>query len=198
MTKSKDETPAVTTYADHEVIVPPNKLKKAVAKAVPAGDDDPADDPVARAEAALAEIAAEFSSWMETECERLDAARHGIKKSGLRPTTCDELFRAAHDIKGEAATFGFPDAGRVADSLCRLIEHSPDLSRVPLSLVDQHVDAVRAIIREAQMTDAETIAARLVARLRQVTDDFLSYENRHRPDYLEGIVGPPLAPEESI
>jgi len=79
-----------------------------------------------------------------------------------------------------------------------LIEHSPDLARVPLSLVDQHVDAVRAIIREAQMEDAETMAARLVARLRQVTDDFLSYENRHRPDYLDGIVGPPLAPEESL
>ena len=32
------------------------------------------------------------------------------------------LFRAAHDIKGEAATFGYPIAGRIAGSLCRLID----------------------------------------------------------------------------
>ena len=193
MAKTKNEIPAVTTFADHEVIMPPNKLKKAVAKASPA--NAPADDPVARAEAALAEIASEFSSWMDAECERLDQARHKIKKVGLNDTTRDELFRAAHDIKGEAEPFGFPLAGHVADSLCRLIEHSPELARVPVALIEQHVDAVRAIIREAKLRNAEKTASELSERLRQVTDDFRAHENRHRPDYLDGILAPPLAPE---
>jgi hypothetical protein len=196
MAKSKDDTPAVTTYADHEVILPPHKLKKAVTKATSAPAGAPPDDPVARAEAALAGLADEFSSWMDTECTRLDQARRRIKKAGLTAATRDELFRAAHDIKGEAETFGFPYAGHVADSLCRLIEHSPDLARVPISLVDQHVDAVRAIIREVQLKDAEKTATKLVTRLRQVTDDFLTHENRDRPDYLDGILAPPLAPGE--
>jgi len=196
MAKKVDEAPAVSTFADHEVIMPPNKLKKAVSKAAPAkaGVDD---DPVARAEAALAELSTEFSSWMDTECERLDQARHKIKASGIAGAAKDALFHAAHDIKGEAETFGFPLAGHVADSLCRLIEHAPDLTRVPVSLVDQHVDAVRAIIREAASQDSDRTAAKLVARLRQVTDDFLSYENRHRPEYLDGILSPSLAPDES-
>jgi len=196
MAKAKNETPAVTTYADHEVILPPHKLKKAVAKATPGNADVAADDPVARAEAALAEIANEFSSWMDAECERLDQARRKVATVGINVTTRDELFRAAHDIKGEAATFGFPVAGRVADSLCRLIEHSPDLARVPLSLIEQHVDAVRAIIREAGLQDAETTATKLAARLRQVTDGYLAHENRHRPDYLDGILAPPLMPDD--
>jgi HPt (histidine-containing phosphotransfer) domain-containing protein len=190
MAKAKNETPAVTTYADHEVILPPNKLAKAVAKAAPAT----ADDPVARAEAALAELANEFPSWMDSECERLLQARGKLGKSALDGSSRDELFRAAHDIKGEAETFGFPHAGQVADSLCRLLEHAPDSTRVPLALIDQHVDAVRATIREANSKDSEKTAARLVATLRQVTDDFLAHENRHRPDYLDGILGPPLAP----
>ena len=190
MAKGKSDNPAVATYADHEVILPPNKLRKAVTKVAPdeAGADPAADDPVARAEAALAQIAGEFCAWMDAECERLDAARHQVRKVGLAGTSGEELFRAAHDIKGEAATFGFPQAGEVADSLCRLIEHSPDATRVPLRLVDQHVDAVRAIIREAAAPDAEKTAARLAARLRQVTDQFLADENRHRPDYLDGIL----------
>jgi HPt (histidine-containing phosphotransfer) domain-containing protein len=195
MVKSKNDKPAVTTYADHEVILPPNKLKKAVAKSpVTAGTSD--DDPVARAEAALADLATEFSSWMDSECERLDQARHKAKKAGLAGAK-DELFRAAHDIKGEAETFGFPHAGEVADSLCRLIEHSPDMKRIPMPLVDQHVDAVRAIIRESALKDADKTAIRLVTRLRQVTDDFLAHENRDRPDYLDGLLAPPLAPSES-
>ena len=66
----KDQDPLVVTYADHEVITPPNPLRKAVA---PAGPDD--DDPVARAEAALAQLSSEFSSWMLAECERLETAR---------------------------------------------------------------------------------------------------------------------------
>jgi chemotaxis protein histidine kinase CheA len=194
MAKAKNEAPAVTTYADHEVILPPNKLKKAVAK--PTATDAIADDPVARAEAALAEIANEFSSWMDAECERLDQARRNVTSVGINATTRDELFRAAHDIKGEAETFGFPLAGRIADSLCRLIEHSPDLASVPLSLIEQHVDAVRAIIREAGLAEAEATATKLVQKLRQVTDDYLAHENRHRPDYLDGILAPPLMPDD--
>ena len=58
----------------------------------------------------------------------------------------------------------------------------------PFALVEQHVDAVRAIIREAKLKDADKTATELVARLRQVTDDFLAHENRHRPDYLDGIL----------
>jgi|SRR5262245_6673940 len=196
MAKARNEAPAVTTYADHEVILPPNKLKKAVAKPTPA--DAVADDPVARAEAALAEIASEFSSWMDAECERLDQARRNVATVGINATTRDELFRAAHDIKGEAETFGFPLAGRVADSLCRLIEHSPDLARVPLSLIEQHVDAVRAIIREVGLPDADATATKLSQKLRQVTDDYLAHENRHRPEYLDGILAPPLMPDDQL
>ena len=30
----------------------------------------------------------------------------------------------------------------------------------------------------------------------EVTEEFLIYENRERPDYLESILGPPLAPDD--
>ena len=191
----KNDAPTISTFGDHEVILPPNKLKKAVNKAsLPAGA--PIDDPVARAEAALAEISGEFSEWMDTECQRLDQARRKVKRSGLFGAAKEELFRAAHDIKGEAATFGFPRAGEVADSLCRLIEHSPDLDRLPIAMVDQHVDAVRAITHKNTRGDSDANAARLAEKLRHVTDEFLAHANRDRPDYLEQILAPSLAPTE--
>jgi HPt (histidine-containing phosphotransfer) domain-containing protein len=188
------DTAAIATYGDHEVITPENKLRKLVTiKPLMPGEMDP----VARAEKALGELSTEFSSWMESECDRLHHARRAVADAGFTVTNKDLLFRAAHDIKGEAATFGFPLVALAADSLCRLIEHTPDATRIPIKLVDQHVDAVRAIYREYARSDAKELAATLSKRLREVTDEFLIYQNRDRPEVLEQIMGPPLAPEQA-
>jgi HPt (histidine-containing phosphotransfer) domain-containing protein len=191
MAKSRNDKPSVATYADYEVITPPNPLRKAASTVA---DNDPADDPVTRAEQALAGLASEFSSWMDEECSRIDAARRAVRAKGFSRATREALFHAAHDIKGEAATFGFPLVVASADSLCRLIELTPDMQRIPLALVEQHVDAIRAIVRENARPDVEEMAVALTRRLREVTDDFLRQENRDRPDVLEEILAPPLAP----
>ena len=184
----KIDSVAVSTFADHEVIVPPNKLKKAVVKHRGPGIDDP----VSRAEQALADLSSEFSQWMEIECRRLDAARNQAKHSGLTDKNREELFRAAHDIKGQAATFGFPLIAPVAESLCRLIEHTPEPGRISLTLIDQHVDGIRAIAHKNTQGDAETTALRLAHRLRQVTNEFLLHENHDRREYIEELLGPPV------
>jgi len=194
MAREKNDSVAVKTFADHEVILPPNKLKKAVVRA--RANEPGILDPVARAEQALANLSEEFSHWMEKDWLSLDAARHAVKSGGLVKESRDALFRAAHDIRGQAETFGFAPAGPVADSLCRLIEHTPDARRIPLVLIDQHVDAIRAIMRKNAKGDTEKKTRRLIERLRHVTDEFLAHENRERPDYMEGILAPPIAPSE--
>ena len=173
MPTSKD-TAAIVTYGDHEIITPENKLRGAVSK----GQSD--DDPIARAEKALADLSNQFASWMDAECDRLDKARRNLAKSP-DASNKDALFHAAHDIKGEAATFGFPAVASAARSLCKLI--------------DQHVDAVRAIHREYARSDAKQLAATLTKRLREVTDEFLVHENRDRPEVLEQLKAPSIAPE---
>jgi hypothetical protein len=192
MARNKPAKPSVATYGDYEVITPANELRLAVSE-ISARDGD---DPVARAEHALAQLSSEFSAWMDSECDRLDAARCSVKSKGFNRKTRDALFHAAHDIKGEAATFGYPFVAASADSLCRLIEHTPDIGRIPTSLVDQHVDAIRAIIREKARADIATIANVLTKRLREVTNEFLTRENRDRPDVLAAILAPAIVPSE--
>jgi HPt (histidine-containing phosphotransfer) domain-containing protein len=184
---------AIATYGDHEVITPENKLRDRVSNQPLAPGED---DPVTRAEKALLELSTEFGIWMHSECERLDMTRRALAHGGFTAANKEALFHAAHDLKGEAATFGYPAVAGPADSLCRLIEHSPDPTRIPFTLVDQHVDAVRAIYREYIRSDAEELASRLTRALRDVTDEFLVHENRDRPEVLEQILGsPPIAPE---
>jgi Hpt domain len=190
MSRPRTDQPSVATYADHELISPPHKLRRAISS-VAAADDD---DPVARAEQALARLACNFSTWMEEEGERLDQARNTVKASGFTGATRDALFFAAHDIRGDAETLGYPGLAVPAESLCRLIEHTRDMRRIPMTLVDQHVDAVRAIIREGSRPHAEATVAALTGRLREVTDEFLAHENRDRPQELDDILSPSVAP----
>jgi hypothetical protein len=192
MADSKSAKPDVVTYGDHEIITPDTKaLRKTLRPAMP----DEA-DPVAAAEAALAQISGDFSTWMQDECERLDSARRKVRQEGLSRNAKQELFLAAHDVKGDSTTLGYPEVGPAAESLCRLIEHSPDLHKIPMAIIDQHVDAVRAIVREHGRADIAEIASTLTGKLRAVTDEFLIRENQHRPEVLKAIQSPTLVPGE--
>jgi len=194
MASEKSSKPEVRTFGDHEMITPDTSKLRKLVRPERAGEEDP----VARAEEALAAISGDFSEWMQDECARLDAARRKVRESGLSKQTRQELFLAAHDIKGDSQTLGYPEVGAAAESLCRLLEHSPDLAKIPLAIVDQHVDAVRAIVREHNRVDVAAIAAALTKKLRVVTDEFLVRENQHRPDVLRAIQSPTLAPSESF
>ena len=54
---------------------------------------------------------------------------------------------------------------------------------------------MRAIHREYARSDAKQLAATLTKRLREVTDEFLVHENRDRPEVLEQLKAPSIAPE---
>jgi len=187
MTESKHDRPGVTKYADHEVIVVPNRLKKKALRHAATGDPDPLID----AEQALEELSAQFGSWMDDECRALEEARQLVRRRGLTDDARPALFRAAHDIKGHGTTFGYPMASDIADSLCRTIEHAADASRIPLTFIDQCVDAVRAIIREHDRENAEATAAELAKGLRALADELLGTDAK--PDASAGA-SPPLAP----
>jgi hypothetical protein len=170
MTKNKPGDIEVKTFATHHVIMQPNPLRK-VLRRVPDGDRD---DPVARAEKALEGLSGEFRNWMAIEADRLSAAWDSIRSDGFTDVTRGELFRAAHDIKGDAVTFGFPSAGAAANSLCRIIEHAPDLAKVPSDLIMHHINAVQAIVRQRTKLDTVAMANELSRQLRGVADEFLT------------------------
>jgi HPt (histidine-containing phosphotransfer) domain-containing protein len=192
MAKDKPATLQIETFADHHVITQPNPLRK-VLRRVAEKDHD---DPIARAEKALEGLSGEFKNWMGIETDRLAATHAAILREGFTNFSREELFRAAHDIKGDAATFGFPSAGAAAESLCRIIEHAPDLDEVPSDLIAHHINAIQAIVRERTRPDTAGMASELSRQLRGVADEYLAYANRDRPEHLEAILAPSIAPGE--
>lgn len=182
----------VQKYATHHVILQANPLRK-VLRRMQEGESD---DPVGRAEKALAGLSGEFKNWMAIEADRLSDAHAAILASGFSTAAREELFRAAHDIKGDAATFGYPSAGVAAESLCRIIEHAPDLEKVPSDLIAHHINAVQAIVRERTLLDTAVMASELGRQLRGIADAFLTQANRDRPEHLEAILAPSIIPVE--
>ncbi|MGY4159573.1 MULTISPECIES: Hpt domain-containing protein [unclassified Bradyrhizobium] len=192
MAKDKPGTIEVKSFGTHHVITQPNPLRKMLLR-VPESD---LDDPVGRAEKALAGLSGEFKEWMTIEADRLSAAHATVLREGFNDKTREELFRAAHDIKGDAATFGYPSAAAAAESLCRIIEHAPDLSAVPSQLIAHHINAVQAIVRNRTKLDTAVVAGVLSKQLRGIADEFLTHANRDRPEHLEAILAPSIVPGE--
>jgi hypothetical protein len=173
MSKTNPAQTEETHYEDHSVIVPPHRLKAAVRHTSEPGEI--AMDVIAKAEAALAVLKDEFRGWMDTECDRLEAARQALHRDGASGPIVKTLFLASHDVKGDAATLGFPLAGKIAGSLCRLLDHAPDPRRCPLVLVDRHVEAIRAIVRES-VRDATPVGVEVAEQLAILVEKFLAAE----------------------
>jgi len=156
---------------DAEVIHPRDDLrKKAKARRAVPGELDP----VAAAEAAVARMADSFDGWMAAETTRLATLFVEAEAGAFDGEALEAFHRTAHDIKGQAATLGFPLAGHIAAGLCRLIDAKVETGRIPRDLVAQHVQSVRAIIAEQARENGTATARRLVERLDEVTSDYLA------------------------
>lgn len=153
-----------------QFIQPPNALRLKVGGAGFGGIDAAA---VARAEAALKDLSSQFGQWLNDEVAKLEAARTEIRVVGVMPQTMEQLYMRAHDLKGLGATYQYPIVTRIAASLCKLIDDKVRM-QAPLFLIDAHIDAVRAVVRDQIQTDEHPVGRTLVTELEQRTAEHLS------------------------
>jgi chemotaxis protein histidine kinase CheA len=133
-------------WPSYQVFKPDDRLRR---KALVPGSPKEAVSLASRkAREAVDLLAGQFPLWMQEEAERLGQARDALSRDGVNRERLDRLFTAAHDIRGQASTYGYPAAADIAGLLCTLIELSPDPMRIPAMVVDQHVDAILAVVRE--------------------------------------------------
>lgn len=127
------------------------------------GAIDPA--AIAKAEAALKSLSSNFSQWLNDEIVKLEAARQQVKVGGVTPETMENLYLRAHDLKGLGTTYGYQLITRIAGSLCRLIDDKDKRATVPLELVDAHIDAIKAAVRDDIKSDEHPVGRVLVEEL---------------------------------
>ena len=150
-----------------QVIRPPNTLRLKVGGGF-GGIDANA---IAKAEEALKAMSAQFGQWLQDEINKLDAAQAAIRAEGLNAQTAEGLYFRAHDLKGLGATYQYPLVTRLAGSLCKLLDDPTKRVSAPVRLLDAHIDAIKAVVRDQIQTDdhpvgralAETLEAEVAA-----------------------------------
>jgi flagellar biosynthesis/type III secretory pathway protein FliH len=141
-----------------QVIQPPNPLRAKLGAGISA-------DAIARAEEALQAMSAQFDTWLQDEMDKLEAARGAIQAEGYTATTAEGLYFRAHDLKGLGSTYQYPLVTRLAASLCRMLDKPEQRMAAPMALVDAHVEAIRAVVRDRIKTDEHPVGRALAEEL---------------------------------
>ncbi len=158
-----------------EIIHPPNLLKAKVG-----GKLAPLDEAaIARAEAALHTISGEFQDWIEDHVDQLVAARWRVETERHAHGAMARLLTCAHDLKGLGVTFKYPLVTRIAASLCVLLEAKNAQS--PPQLIDAHVDAIRATVRQRMKSETDPIGLALLQELEALVAEHLGVPAKVQP-----------------
>jgi chemotaxis protein histidine kinase CheA len=125
------------------------------------------EEALARADKTLEAMSGSFEKWLDADIAKLQAARLEAAEAGWTDVAIDAIWRAAHDLKGMGGTYGYPLVTQLAASLSRLTETEAgkNAARANPSLVEAHVDGLRAALRDRIASDAHPVGRALVHML---------------------------------
>jgi hypothetical protein len=120
-----------------------------------------------RAEKALEELSTEFFTWMDEEVVKLQKAYDDLEQNSPSSERMTKLFKIVHEIRGCAS---------VANGLAQIILYC-DQKMPPIGLINSHVSAIRAIVREDARGSTDTTARALSDQLHIITLNYLAQLN---------------------
>ena len=133
-----------------------------------------ADERFAAAEAIVDRLRAEYPAHASRDVERLaEAAAPMAGAAPVQQPLFGEIFRIAHDIRGQGAVFGYPLMSRLAGSLCLAMRTLGPHDAAMKAIIHSHVAGMRALLAHhvtgAGNRPALTIAAALEFMVRART-----------------------------
>jgi len=132
---------------------------------------------LAEAQALIDAMRSEYLAWaaddlsaLFTALETLEAGR-GTSADANAPADFKadpkaDLFRIAHDMKGQGGSFGYDLVTTVGNHLCRFLERTgTPLTADQLAAVRAHAESLRTILTDGLMGDGGEVGADMLARL---------------------------------
>jgi hypothetical protein len=118
---------------------------------------------LARAEKALAGLSQRYLDWAAGDATRLCACVQEMQDGTTALAAgLPHLFTIAHDMKGQAATFGYPLVSELGNRLCRLIEAEPAPDPSALPQISRLAEAMARVIAERLEGDGGEAGRRLL------------------------------------
>lgn len=132
------------------------------------------DDLIAKADAAVAEMAQEYPSRVDEELNEMSGlVEEAIADAGnAQKERLQKIYDYAHDFKGQGGSFGYDLISRIGASLCRLLYEKETIKPAEGELLKAHCDAFRAVITNNLKGDGGKIGDQLASGLEKATQRF--------------------------
>jgi len=142
-----------------EIINLPNKLRK---KVTIGGPNSVSPEVLERAEKAIQILKKDYLNWVEDDLKKIDIAYHKLLLNPENDVLLQNVYKVAHDIKGQGGSFGYDMMTEIGQSLCQLIEKMKTIGPNELEIIGVHTDAMGVVIHDRiERTGGDTATAML-------------------------------------
>ena len=126
-------------------------------------EPDVADDVLARADAVIDQLGREYPFHASRDLAAIaQTAQMMTADAQDSEPYYGELMRLAHDLSGQGAVFGYPMITRLGRSLCMALRSLDPRDRDFMTIVDCHIDGMRALLDQG-VTGADDRGALAIA-----------------------------------
>ncbi len=97
------------------------------------------------------DLSKEYEKWSAADLDRLTEAYDQascVSSEKREQLIREDVFRAAHDMKGQGATFNYTLITDIANHLCRYIERQTDFQEKQLNEIGLHITFMREILEK--------------------------------------------------
>ena len=151
-----------------EIIWPPGRLAALVGGAGCAEIDE---EVLARAEAAVAALQASYVEWIWNDIGILEQAHAAaLAEPSARASEIERIGGAAHDIRGQGGSFGYPLMTTIGSSLCDFCRAITRRDDGQLEVIRAHIDAMKAVIDNRLEGNGGAQGAELVGLLEDAVE----------------------------
>lgn len=124
---------------------------------------------IAAAEAAVGEMAEDYPAMLCQDVDLLKAAiarlRHHAAGSDEHAAACIDTFGVLHDIKGQAASFGYDAATALCDPLCECVRGKRSVESQMIDTFEAAVELLNQMAADGVSADSDAAAHVLIKQL---------------------------------
>lgn len=122
------------------------------------------------AEQAVAELAENFTVWAREDIERMAGALERARAApGDNAAEMEEIFGFAHNIKGQAGSFGYELMTRIGGMLCHHVRDVGAADEALLKVIDGYILSLRFIVDRRIDGDGGEVGQKLVDKLEDLS-----------------------------
>lgn len=162
---SAKPVPKLALGQTHQVIANPVDLKAKALRLTP----EAAEAKLRTADAVVADLAGDFEEKLAEDLDELDRLML-VWAVDRRDRNLEPMHAILHNLRGQAATFGYDLITATAASFDRYMQERKADRPVSVELVRQHVEAVRAMHRNAIRGNGDPTSQAIVRALNAATD----------------------------